>query len=110
MPFELGTAAIAEMALYSLWKYYIGIDLRINNKIMIDVEALTNDFETFKYNCLYVDINQANQKEYTPYLLNGRLNSKNTYIINFTKLHDLDEIDTQIKPINYEIKTINNPS
>ena len=27
MPFKLGTASIAEIALYSLWKYYIGTEL-----------------------------------------------------------------------------------
>jgi len=50
MPFELGTAAIAEMALYSLWEYYIGTRISINKNIMLDVEALTLPFNIFYQN------------------------------------------------------------
>ena len=82
MPFDLGTASISEMALYSLWKYYIGTEVRINPNIMIDVEALTNDFDTFKYNCLNIarniSTNRRNQQKYTPYLSDIDLYSNNT--------------------------------
>ena len=64
MPFELGTASIAEIFLYSLWKYYIGINLIINPLIMLDVEALTLPYEIFFKNCF---INEGNDG-YTPYL------------------------------------------
>jgi hypothetical protein len=59
MPFQLGTAAIAEMFLYSLWNFYIGSNLRINKNIMIDVEALTIPFDVFYRNCFIHD-NQEN--------------------------------------------------
>ena len=81
---------------------------------MIDVEALTNDFETFKCNCLNIDINEKNQeknqekkqKKYTPYLLNGKLNG-NIHITNFVKLQDKDNIESQIE--NFKINTLINP-
>jgi hypothetical protein len=84
MPFQLGTASIAEMFLYSLWKFYIGENLRINNNIMLDVEALTIPFDVFYRNCFIRDekendpsilqqfdtYNETTYKpvEYTPYL------------------------------------------
>jgi hypothetical protein len=51
MPFLRGTAAIAEMSLYSLWNYYIGIPLNINQNVLLDVEALTLHFTIFYHNC-----------------------------------------------------------
>lgn len=51
MPFERGTASIAEMSLYSLWKYYIGIPLNISQKVLLDVEVLTLPFSIFYINC-----------------------------------------------------------
>ena len=55
MPFSLGTASIAEILFYSLWKYYIGNDIKINDNIMLDVEALTCPFDIFYDNCLSND-------------------------------------------------------
>jgi hypothetical protein len=70
MPFSLGTASIAEMVLYSLWKYYIRNDIKINDNIMLDVEALTNPFDIFYDNCLTNDSNETiNNINYTPYLI-----------------------------------------
>ena len=51
MPFLRGTASIAEMSLYSLWKYYIGTSLNINQTVLLDVEALTLPFTIFYHNC-----------------------------------------------------------
>ena len=51
MPFLRGTASIAEMSLYSLWKYYIGTSLNINQTVLLDVEALTLPFSIFYHNC-----------------------------------------------------------
>ena len=55
MPFSLGTASIAEMFLYSLWKFYIGTRLEITQSIMLDVEALSNTFDNFYRNCFNHD-------------------------------------------------------
>lgn len=60
MPFALGTASIAEMFLYSLWKFYIGTRLEIRQSIMLDVEALTNNFDVFYNNCFNHDDNENN--------------------------------------------------
>ncbi len=51
MPFKRGTASIAEMSLYSLWKYYIGIPLNINQNVLLDIEVLTLPFSIFYFNC-----------------------------------------------------------
>jgi hypothetical protein len=75
MPFFLGTASVAEIALYSLWDTYINIDgscnLKINQNIMLDVEALSMGYREFYYNCINkpLDIkpNSPGQK-YFPYL------------------------------------------
>jgi hypothetical protein len=73
MPFSLGTASIAEISLYSLWKFYIGLDLGINQNILLDVEALTLPFNTFYKNCFEID-EEEDKYEYqslgkrTPYL------------------------------------------
>ena len=66
MAFMSGTASIAEIGLYSLWKFYIGENLKINNNILLDVEAMTTNFDTFKNNCFNID---PEQPEYTPYLI-----------------------------------------
>jgi hypothetical protein len=66
MPFELGTASISEMSIYSMWKYYLNEDLILNSNIMLDVEALTLSFDLFYHNFLNKD---ENNKEYTPYKL-----------------------------------------
>ena len=63
MPFEKGTASIAEMSLYLLWKYYIGTSIIIKSNILIDIEALTLPFDIFYKNCL------NHNDDYTPYLL-----------------------------------------
>ena len=68
MPFQLGTAAIAEIFLYSLWKKYIGKSIKINQNIMLDVEALTLPYEVFKKNCFEKD-NEEGNVAYTPYLI-----------------------------------------
>ncbi len=84
MPFQLGTAAIAEIFLYSLWKFYIKSSLTINQNIMLDIEALSNTFDIFYINCLNRDSEENNQNilteikeynknkyipvDYTPYL------------------------------------------
>ena len=60
MPFALGTASIAEMFLYSLWKFYIGTRLEIRQSIMLDVEALSNTFNDFYKNCFNHDDNENN--------------------------------------------------
>jgi hypothetical protein len=70
MPFTLGTASISEMFLYSLWKKYIGKKLKINDNIMLDVEALTLPYELFKKNCFEIDQEENNKTiKYTPYLI-----------------------------------------
>jgi hypothetical protein len=61
MPFEKGTASIAEMSLYLLSKYYIEKNLIINPNILLDVEALTLPFDIFYENCL------NHKDDYTPY-------------------------------------------
>ena len=68
MPFYLGTAAIAEIFLYSLWKKYIRTTIKINQNIMLDVEALTLPYQLFKKNCFEKDTEEGNI-EYTPYLI-----------------------------------------
>ena len=69
MPFELGTASIAEMVLYSLWKCYIGTDITINDHVMIDIEALTLPFDIFCSNCLNNRNEIIDSINYTPYLI-----------------------------------------
>ena len=72
MPFNLGTASIAEMFLYSLWKFYIGTRLEIRQTIMLDVEALTSNFDVFYRNCFHNDVNENdsdNKTIYTPYFI-----------------------------------------
>jgi hypothetical protein len=66
MPFSLGTASIAEIILYSLWKKYIGYDLVLNKKIMLDVEALTLPYKIFYKNF----ISKTDDIGYTPYVIN----------------------------------------
>jgi len=66
MPFQLGTASISEIMLFSLWKKYIGYDLILNQKIMLDVESLTLPFDIFYKNC----IKNTDNDGYTPYLIN----------------------------------------
>lgn len=68
MPFSLGTASIAEISFYSLWKYYIGENIRINQNILFDVEALTLRFDSFYKNCMELDQNEVNEIKMTPYL------------------------------------------
>jgi hypothetical protein len=63
MPFELGTASIAEMMLYSLYQYYLGKKVVIRPNIMLDVEALMLPFPLFFENCF---MNKGDG--YTPYL------------------------------------------
>lgn len=70
MPFDLGTASIAEMSLYTLWDTYINKDgskkLIINSNIMLDVEALLMPFSQFHNNCL----EKKNENDiYTPYFI-----------------------------------------
>ena len=60
MPFSLGTASIAEMFLYSLWKFYIGTRIEIRQSIMLDVEALSHTFDDFYKNCFNHDNNENN--------------------------------------------------
>ena len=67
MPFQLGTASISEIMLFSLWKKYIGYDLILNKKIMLDVEALTLPFDIFYINCITSTENDG----YTPYFLSS---------------------------------------
>ena len=90
MPFSLGTSSIAEMFLYSLWKFYIGTRLEIRQTIMLDVEALLNTFDVFYKNCFTNDdkendpvilrqiygYDEATYKPitYTPYLVESKLN------------------------------------
>ena len=66
MPFSLGTAAIAEIILYSMWKKYIGYDLILNKKIMLDVEALTLPYKIFYKNFISI----TDDMGYTPYVIN----------------------------------------
>jgi hypothetical protein len=68
MPFSLGTASIAEILFYSLWKYYIGENIRIRQNILFDVEALTLPFDSFYKNCMELDENEENEIKMTPYL------------------------------------------
>ena len=63
MPFMLGTASIAEVMLYSMWEYYLGEKVKIDQKCLLDVEALTLPFDNFYNNCFETD-----GTEYTPYL------------------------------------------
>jgi len=75
MPFRLGTASIAEIFLYSLWKKYVGKNIQINQNVMLDVEALTLPYDLFKKNCFEKDdgedIKDKNgiKINYTPYLI-----------------------------------------
>lgn len=63
MPFILGTASIAEVMLYSMWEYYLGEKVKIDQKCLLDVEALTLPFDNFYKNCF-----ESDRTEYTPYL------------------------------------------
>jgi hypothetical protein len=63
MPFMLGTASIAEVMLYSMWEYYLGEKVKIDQKCLLDVEALTLPFDNFYKNCF-----ESDGTEYTPYL------------------------------------------
>jgi len=64
MPFTAGTATIAEIALYSLLEKYIPEKrYKINENIMIDVEALSLPFRIFYSYCFNSD-----GTIYTPYL------------------------------------------
>lgn len=69
MPFYLGTASIAEMFLYSLWKYYIRKIIKIRQEVMLDVEALSLPHNIFVKNCLEKDDKEGNNIIYTPYLI-----------------------------------------
>jgi hypothetical protein len=103
MPFSLGTASIAEMFLYSLWKFYIKTRLEIKQTIMLDVEALSHTFDDFYRNCFTHDEKEndpaiLSQIEgynevtyipviYTPYLVESKLNNKSS---NFGSLFSMD--------------------
>jgi hypothetical protein len=94
MPFALGTASIAEMFLYSIWKFYIGTRLEIRQSIMLDVEALSHTFDDFYKNCFNHDDNENNPTilrqidgyneetyipvVYTPYLVETKKNNKSS--------------------------------
>ena len=72
MPFILGTAAIGEMAIYTLWNTYVkdengdSIPLRINENTLIDVEALSLPYSVFYENCITKD---SSNSIYTPYFI-----------------------------------------
>jgi len=71
MIFQLGTAAIAEISLFTLWDTYVNFDgnepLILNKNTMLDVEVLTLHFSTFYNNCF----NQESEENiYTPYFIN----------------------------------------
>jgi hypothetical protein len=68
MPFHLGTASIAEIFLYSLWTAYLNKTIKINQNIMLDVEALTLPYDIFYKNCFEKDSEEGNTN-YTPYLI-----------------------------------------
>jgi len=103
MPFYLGTAAIAEILLYSLWEKYTNSSIEINSNIMLDIEALTLPFNLFYDNCF----NRTTFNNYTQYLLihlqNNTRVKGNTEIIN-----KMNQNNTKNKKIpitnNYEIK------
>jgi hypothetical protein len=84
MPFYLGTSSIAEMFLYSLWKYYIRKIIKIRQEVILDIEALTLPYDIFIKNCLEKDDKEENRENinsvinnkypknniiYTPYLI-----------------------------------------
>jgi len=71
MMFNLGTASIAEISLFTLWDTYVNNDLQqpliINQNIMIDVEVLSMPFSKFYINCF----NKEYEGDiYTPYFIN----------------------------------------
>ena len=70
MPFERGTASIAEMAFYSLWDTYISEypSIKLNSFILFDVEALTLPFNTFYKN--FFEKDEDDITGYTPYWIN----------------------------------------
>lgn len=76
-PYMAGTASISEISLFTLWNKYVNHNntepLFINQRIMIDVEALSHSFTEFYHNCFNKD--QFNSK-YTPYFY---LRNKNNY-------------------------------
>ena len=67
MPFQRGTASIAEISFYSLWEYYLNEKVILNSNVFLDIEALTLPFNSFYDNFFNQDPNQI---EYTPYLNN----------------------------------------
>jgi hypothetical protein len=73
MPFNLGTASIAEIVLYSLWEYYIRNEIKINDNVMLDVEALMTPFDIFYENCLNNNNEIINGINYTPYLFESSI-------------------------------------
>jgi hypothetical protein len=79
MPFLGGTASIAEMSLYSLWEYYLEKSLILNKNILLDVEALTLDFETFYKNFFEKD---EFYEDYTPYYIEVKKSIKPNKINN----------------------------
>lgn len=84
MPFHGGTASIAEMALYSLWEYYLEEDLFLNQNIMLDVEVLTLPFHLFYNNFFEKD---SFNDEYTPYYDN---NKSKPIIMSISKLNNIN--------------------
>jgi len=65
MPFIRGTASIAEIMLHSMYQYYIGKEIIINPKIMLDIEVFMYPFIIFFKNCT---TSKSNGDIYTPYL------------------------------------------
>jgi len=83
MAFKLGTAAIAEISLFTLWDKYVNFygnePLIINQNIMLDVEVLSSQFSKFYTNCF----NQESEDDiYTPYFISTINNSVNNSVNN----------------------------
>jgi len=71
MPFYAGTAAIAEISLFTLWDNYVNEPLIINQEVMLDIEVLSLTFREFYHNCFNKDCQRS---KYTPYF-NNSINS-----------------------------------
>jgi len=107
MIFQLGTAAIAEISLFTLWDTYVNIDgkkpLILNQNTMLDVEVLSSQFSKFYINCF----NKESEEDiYTPYFISTINNPVNNPVNNSAKNTVNNSVNNSV---NKSVKnTVNN--
>ena len=103
MIFELGTASIAEISLFTLWDTYVNFDgnepLILNENTMLDVEVLSSQFSKFYTNCF----NQEFKGDiYTPYFISSVKKPVNNPLNTSVKKPVNNPLNTSVK------KSVNN--